>query len=457
MAVSQADPVPEPSPWPALATYAVLVVALFAFHVHGQGVLADPGMLGIELQAGYTDDGVLFPWEQGEAVPYRYRPLFRWLVLGAWQGVVAPGDGVDAQLSSFYWTFVILSALALWAAAAANDWYLRGLGCTRGQATVGTLLFLAGFPIVFAYDIPVHTREDLLGFALIAVTLGCVARGRLQAASALACLGVWVRETCLLGVLPILFLRPRPAKAWAYYVAPGLMLLIVRVVQADPSHPMPLGPLIRNSIQPALDRPGEAALYAFAAFGALWVAAGLRLARREAPQHPLLDARVVGVAALAVLSTGWILGQVRENRITYLLFPWVVPLATLYLTGPRARPSLRRPPAWVAGGLVLALGFGGLLWLHQRPYRINAVRGVIGETFHLGVAPQQLVAVHGGEIARDLVYSPPLMASPPWLFASRANGPFVIWHLAAAAALLAGAWSQRRVEPCPPSSTSPCS
>ena len=54
-----------------------------------------------------------------------------------------------------------------------------------------------------------------------------------------------------------------------------------------------------------------------------------------------------------------------------------------------------------------------------------------------------LVAVHGGEIARDLVYSPPLKATPPWLFASRANGPFVIWHLAAAAALLAAAVALR--------------
>lgn len=443
----------EREQWIALAVYGLLVVVLTLLAVNGRGMLESPDALHRELRS--DEHG---PWGMGRETPFCYRPLFRWLVLEAARFL--PGDD---PATAFYGAFVGLSALSLLGAVGALHGLLLALGYRPGQALLGGVLFLSGFPAVFGHDIPIQVREDFLGWAWIALQLLALVRGRWWLLLGLAVVAPWIRETCLLGVLPVWWVSTRPPgeKALAY-VLPGLSLLTVRAAVSalygiPPEAPGYLWDLVVNSTAPARESPGEALLYLFAAFGAVWVAAGLRLAQGPPWRHPLLAPRVVGLALLAVAVSGWTMGMIRENRITYVLFPFLIPLALDLLESERFQRLRRSPAAWIAGGLTLLLGLGGLLWLQADPGRVDHLRPLIGAHFHLGVAPAWPLELESGELLElPLVWSldrttrlaeaAGAVSPGAFLYGSSLQGPHVLVHLALSAFLLAG-WLATRSGP----------
>jgi hypothetical protein len=139
------------------------------------------------------------------------------------------------------------------------------------------------------------------------------------------------------------------------------------------------------------------------------------------------------LALAAVAATGWTMGMIREARITYVLFPFVIPLALDLALSERARAAARAPVAWAAGLLVLAAGAVGIALLAADPEaRIPALRAVIGENFNPGVLQVLEVPMDGETF---------LLEEP--VFASRWSGPYVLLHAAASAFLLAGWWATR--------------
>lgn len=432
----------EREQWIALSVYGLAVVLVILLAVNGQGMLQSPARLDIELRG---DE--LGPWGMGRAgvTPFCYRPLFRWIVLGAWMALPA-----EDPFTAFYGVFVAASALSLLAAAGALHALLLALAFSPRQALAGGLLFLSGFPVLFAHDIPIQTREDFLGYACIALGLLAVIKERRWAVLALAALAPWIRETTLLFVLPVWFVWPRPARErLAPYAVGALSLVLVRVVQGSGESGGYLWDLVVASTGPARRWPGEALLYLFASFGAVWVAAGLRLLQGPPWRHPLLSPRIVGLALLAVAVTGWTMGMIRENRITYVLAPLLVPLALELLASERLRRIARARAAWGAASVVLALGAVGFALLRADSDRVDLVRPAIGECFHLGVAPQvELIDEEEEVVTIDLVWSlsheaaeegPDASLGPDdQLHASPLQGPHVLLHLAASAFLLAG-------------------
>lgn len=410
----------------AWALYAGLVVLVFLLQIApglgARGMLESEGTLAREL---HSVEGA--PWGMGELEPYRYRPLFRAVVLATWR-LLGADDG------AFYGVFVTFGALALLGAVWAFDALLQALGFTPRQAMLGGAAFLLGFPVLFAYDIPIQTREDLLGYAWIALGLLAVTKERLGALTVIAAVAPAIRETCLLGVLPYALVSTRPWRERVTpFVAGAFGLLLVRIVQTPPGGST--YDYVGVSTAPTLQYPGEALLYLFATFGALWLAAGLRLADPAPPRHPLLAPRVALLALAAVALTGWTMGMVREARITYVLFPFVIPLALDFALGERARAVARCRPAWLAGALVLLLGLTGIAWLRQAPEeRVPPLHPVIGENFNPGSTYVIEAALEGSE---ETIFM-------EWPFASPWNGPVVLLHLAASAFLGVGAVATRR-------------
>ncbi|HBP23780.1 MAG TPA: hypothetical protein DEA08_39140 [Planctomycetes bacterium] len=420
----------------ALLLYALSSALVMAHQVGGYGALASEGALFAELHG----ESLERPWQLGELLPYRYRPVFRALVMSAYRaGEPSP--------ERFFQLFVLASGLSLFLAAGAFHWLLRALAFTRRQALGGVALFFLSFPVVFSHDMPIHTREDFLGYAWIALTLLALARERVWLACLLACVGGSIRETCLLGLLPYLLIARPEHSAWLsrfggsaasgvgggqgalserarhwlhvglVFAIPGATWLAVRAWRSTGESYDYWG----VSTSPTFQFPLEALLYAFAAFGALWVAAALRLAQRQPPRHPLLAPRVVALAVVASLGTGWTLGMVREARITFILFPFVIPLALEALCQPRVRAGLRERKAWLAAAAVL-LAYGlWLHWLRQDPTRVDGVQRYLAESFNVGVAP--LRQLPDGRVVE-------------WAFASPLNGLHVALNLAASLWLL---------------------
>jgi hypothetical protein len=355
----------------AALLYPGLVVLALALQVGlSNGLLESSATLWRELAWSHST-----PWEQGLSAPDCYRPLFRALVLAATGLVTDVEAPPELQRDVSYGVFVALTGMSLLAAAASFDLLLGRLGFGGRERLAGTALLLLGFPVLFSHDLPVNVRQDFATWALLALTLAAVAGDRPLVAGLIASVGVACHEACLLGVLPLALVsrRPRREVAAAFALPIAAFVLIRLVVQ--PAEPEPsLLARVDEATLPLRLKPLEALLFAFATFGVLWAAAGLRLLDRTPPRHPLLAPRVVGVCAVAVVGFGWTLGAVREARIAYLLAPFVVPLALdLVRTGRLAR--LRPSPAIAAGLVALALGAAAVLWARGDITRVLWLRG----------------------------------------------------------------------------------
>jgi hypothetical protein len=394
-----------------------LVVVVFSVNVHGWGALASPWALVAELHG--TRDAPA-SWHMGEEVPYCYRWLFRALVLSAIR--IVPG-GTSPE--GFYSVFVAASGATLFLAAIAFEQLLRELGHTSRWRRLGLGLFFAGFPIVFAYDMPIHTREDFLAYGCVALELVWVARDRPWLLALTGAAAANVRETTALGLLPYLFVASRSRATRFAAVTPAfLAMAAVHVLRA----PARAGVLPPQGITTNLAAPGESLLYLFASFGALWVLAAIRLVERrsQGQRDGILGWPQAAFAIGLALVTYVFLGMMRECRIVYVAAPWVVGLSLEYLASERFREVWHERAAWLVALLVLALGAWFELRIAREPELTLRLRSVIGESFQPGFEPPRIFE-QGGE--SFLVY--PYFASP-W------NGIHVLLQLGATAFVFAG-------------------
>lgn len=439
------------------ALYAVLVALVFltqsaVMRDPGMGALSSPHDLAVELHATPDAPGA---WPLGAIVPYRYRWVFRALVLSA--GAVSPMK--DAL--GFYLVFVALSALSLLLACVLFDVLLRRLGFTERQALVGVVLYLAGFPIAFAYDMPIHTREDLLENAVFVLALLAVLADRPVATVLATVLAANVREMGLLAAVPFWFSSRRPAGVRAGVVAAATAgaLLVTSTRELAPRIPWFLDRTAwkPEGYQTTLDAPLEGALYVFVCFGALWFAAlaGAVSSSRDLrkDRHDLLHWRPALLCTLLALVSSVALGQVREVRTVYLAFPWVIGLALEYLRKDFAA-DMKLPRARVAGGVVLAAGMVFLTFVASSPEFVKSLRPWIGESFQPGFeAPvvNELVDPTTGAPHLDPgTGKPEVVAVWPYRGASPWNGVWLILHASLSAAIVAarvGEWLRARKEP----------
>ena len=423
------------------AIYALGATGVIALQVHGQGILSHPALLNWDLKT--NADGW---WTFGLHKPLCFRPLYRWMTLAIFELLPFQDQW------SFYRLYVTMAGATLFTALLSFHILQRHIGFTPRQALLGCLLMLGAFPILFSHDVPTHTREDFLGYTMICLALTFAVRDSWWGVVIAAALGAWVRETCLLGVLPFILISTRPMwQRITAYLIPGISLILVRVIrnvnQGVDEGGSYLIDLVGTSTLPTREFPIEAMIYAFAAFGFMWIAASVHMTRsRNLPA--LLRRRVVGLAALAVLGSGWTLGMVRESRIVFILFPFLIPHVVLLLTSGDLQRMLRAKASWAAA-IAVALIIGVFaLHLMRSPQHIDRLRPHINERFNLGIPHAELTQEQalpdGSTRAVDMAWSPSAEAFNHPLHASRLNGPHVALNLVLAAFFLAGGLATRR-------------
>lgn len=435
--------------------YAALVALVFltqsgACRPEGTGAISSPHDLAVELHATKDAPGA---WPMGAEVPYRYRWLFRAIVLGAEPLYPASRQPGPAGEEGFYALFLALSALSLLASCATFDLLLGKLGYGPRERILGVVLYLTGFPILFAYDMPIHTREDLLENACFCLALLAVVSDRPVLTVLAVVLAANVREMGLLAAVPYWFCsrRSRAVRAAVIGAATAGTLLVTSL--RDLSLELPWF-LDRSAWHPegyrtTLHAPLEGALYVFVCFGALWVAAFLGARRRRERVGDAVYAKdLVGFpqAALCIflaLASSIALGQVREVRTVYLAFPFVIPLALEYVVKDLANDA-KLVRARVAAGIVFALGAVFLARVASSPDFVKALRPWIGESFQPGFeAPVIYDLVDPASGARSEVPVWPYTASP-W------NGVALVFHASLAAGIIAarvGEWGRAPKNP----------
>jgi len=338
----------------AFAAYAVVLTAIFLLNIHLGSAISSPTALANDLvsPADSPQD-----WNLNTSIrPFKYRVLFKTVVKGIWATLPIAHDG-----NTFYWTYVTLSFAFFWGAAVAFHVFLAILGFARWERVLGVLIFLLSAPVLLAYYVVVNTREDPLAYLLVLLSLIALVQDRPVAMCCLSILGAWTRETTL--IVPLLYLV-YAREAW-----PRRILLFALPVAAHVALRIYAGFGLNTvkGIARNLAYPVEAALFLFIAFGAFWFAAWLGYSRAS----PTADGPALGwLRRSAVLAVGLIvltsvtMAKLRENRVVFMAFPWIVPLALTAIR--RMRDPARRPGhagwirVWVLGAVMVAgLSFAG--------------------------------------------------------------------------------------------------
>lgn len=295
-----------------------LTLAVFWLNWAIGASIASPGHLAHELQSPPNSPQ---EWGIQTWIPMKYRVLFYWIVKGTWSTLFPQSGAIG-----FYGVFIFWSILLFYASLIAFYFFLRTLDFSRSTSFVGCLLFLASPPVTLAY-LHVHTREDPLAYFLVVLAMVAVFKSKVVLVSLISILASLTRETTL--IVPLVYLLVSGdslRRRFLVFAPPVLSTLVLRILLGFVAY-NPFFGSIRN-----IEYPVETVCFLFMTFGVLWLPSFIRLRdMRKQECSPSYAWRVLissaPVALVLVMGTHVTLARAIENRISFLLFPWIIPLA----------------------------------------------------------------------------------------------------------------------------------
>ncbi|MBI5651231.1 MAG: hypothetical protein HZC40_12430 [Chloroflexi bacterium] len=313
-----------------------LLVAVFALNIIAPGTITSPAHLAIDFA---SPPDAPQTWAVADWVPTKYRALFRWIVQGTFALFFTPNDA-----NGFYWAFVFWSFVFFYADLIALYFFLRLLNFAEKFSFAGCLLFLISPPVLLAYKYPVYTREEPLAYLLILLGLIAIIQAKPVWIAILGFFAGLTRETTL--ILPLTYwLTAHDAwrKKILVMIPPIIAVVGVRVLLGYQTY----DPFEGSRYN--FETPLQSIAFLFMIFGFLWFAFALRLCKRwrdsnADPAWRMLIATAPIVTLLA-LGTHIAFARAREIRISYILFPWVIPLALDWFRAnqDRLRAQIRNP------------------------------------------------------------------------------------------------------------------
>lgn len=347
---------------PVLVLLAALPFAIDSWMVEGSSVAAPDALAWDQLGQNDAPSDWMDSWMWHQEAPYKYRILGKLPVWLCWK-LSAGTRGGDPLVWFVAWGFLCLLATLF-----ALRHYLRHLmesaraSRPDALALAGCLLFVLAPPALFAFKFPLHTTpNDLLGYFLVTLGLSAAIRNQARRMCLVSCAGVFCRETALLVPFAFLLTSPDPwRKRLAWSAAPLLCWGALRVLWWEPYRPVEGG--LYNLIH-----PWETLCFLFLLFAPFWpvMVAGWARARRLARQEPQWRAftRILPWAASLLFLVTLLLARVRELRVLFVLFPFVLPLVLVWWSsdGAHAIRTLRRKRTMILAGVVLAI----VIWMRS--------------------------------------------------------------------------------------------
>ena len=321
-----------------------------------------------------------------------------------------------AWTAAFVYAFLLFGARCV-ATIAGRIEMLSGPAHRRLELPSMVILALLP-PVLFAFKFPVHgSPNEFLGYALIAACMNTLLEEHLARFCVFALLGVPCRETNLLTLLPMLVLGSGDGlRRGLIALAVVLASLAFRLTLGG--HYAPTAGAEHNWIFPA-----ETLAFAYLVFGPLWMPAALSAAeilRNPPNREARLYALCALVSVLLVVAAVMLFARMREIRITYTLWIYVVPLALAAIDSFMRRAT--RAQHFILG-CCMALGAALTLGL----YMLLLPRGPADFTHKAGALLHFYSGFGGGWSWHFLIYALPaipLLAIGlflPWLPAVRAH------------------------------------
>lgn len=378
--------------WLILAGVVLLVTCVFALNVfvRSDTYVSSPDQLATALVPRIGQAPGWNIWGKGLEQPFPNRVLFRFLYIGVARVLNLGPVGIWVEFVAFNYLLTLAEAFLLYFFCA------RTLRLSRGAALLSVALVQLSFTHVFAFEYPVFVIEDVLAYVFLLGGLMALSKRNTFWFQVCVVLGVLTRETLLI-LLVVYFLYSHDSllrKGIA--AAPGLLAFALpRLLLGNAAYD-PLAVSLAVNLQ----RPAEAAVFVFAAFGVLWLA--ILFAWREDLLSGTPLSRTIGITAVVLILIASVIGgRLRETRLVFLAFPWIVVPSVAYVVSQFGR--LRR-----SGELARSLG----------PAVLVFVAGAVGLGLIASIVPP---------LQRLATSAPPPMAA--YLLGSAALSlAFVVWQ-----------------------------
>jgi len=298
----------------------LLILSLLVFHFTNKLLpsnLKNKERLARDLKTTPTN---LYQWSINDKAPFKYRILFKEVVLNSYHLL---GDTDDS--SSFFNTYKTWSAIFYGVAIITYFMFLELVGFKKELAFSGCLFMLLSTPYLIAYVPPIHTREDILGYLILLLGLICTVKRKPLFVLLLSVVGFLCRETLL--ILPLFyFFFSAQEKIWVRYGLPVLVTLAFvgyRITNGVEIYDASQG------LQWNLTNPVQVIGFLFLSFGFLWLPYLHSILR----WNQMVDNKQETISfflksspfvLLLVLITTFLGGIFNEIRLLFLAFPWII-------------------------------------------------------------------------------------------------------------------------------------
>jgi len=262
----------------------------------------------------------IYVYKIASQAPFKYRLLFPAVVKGTYATIfdTPSPSGFYHVYRSWSWIFYITSAIAMF-------YMLRRVGFPLAYSLAGTITFLLLPAMLFAFSLPVHTREDTLAYTLLFLGLAFLLDDRKTAFLVVSLLGAITRETLL--ILPLLYFFFSKDGSWVrrFFIAglPGILWISLRFIMGQEKYDFWEG------LRWNLDNPEQVIGFVFVTFNVCWVPFLLHLifykqSLEVEPVNLRFFYRTSLFTLAVILLTTFVGGIYNEIRLLNLFCPWII-------------------------------------------------------------------------------------------------------------------------------------
>jgi hypothetical protein len=300
-----------------------LVISLFAAAVFFfsnaglRGYLRCNTCLGKEILSAPDS---LYQYKLSAKAPFKYRMLFPTIVKTT-HSIVFGKTNSDG----FYYTYKFWSLFFYVTASCLLFYLMTVAGFSETLSFFGSILFVLLPPMLMAYTLPVHTREDPLAYTILIGGLIFLVKDYKWLFVMTAAIGVLCRETLLL--LPMMYFFFSEDDKWIrrFFIAgfPCAVWLALRLSMGHEEYDVAEGFRWNNN------NPEQVVGFLFITFNLCWIPFlihMLNFRRNTATSNKVrrFFFRSSWLALTVILLTTYFGGIYNEIRLLYLLAPWMI-------------------------------------------------------------------------------------------------------------------------------------
>lgn len=301
----------------------LLVLASAIFVINNtilEGSLMSREMLSVEIHAPADS---LQLYRISETPPFHYRALFPGIVKGTMVMLGTPDS------DTFFVVYRVWSWLFFISATVLFFFLMRSAGFDRGLSLAGAIVFLTLPPMLFAYTLPVHTREDTLAYSLLFLGLIFIVKEKPLPVFVISIIGIFCRETLL--ILPLfyfIFSRSPIFIRLAILGLCGATFLTWRLILWEQYFAW-------AGLRWNIANPAQVVGFLFLTFNVLWYPVVLlpfsqSRMRATATAEQEFFLRSAPAALIIIIVTTYVGGIFNEIRLLYLAAPWVIIVAARF-------------------------------------------------------------------------------------------------------------------------------